>query len=196
MWQQWSWWWFEGMVSELDHGTGKLTPTHTHTDASIVNTLTHTGHTHVITYSSEREPQRITVTHLHQVPLVACFCATSEHAVRTCQHNYNLLGVCAFVLCVWVSLSRGICTVCCYPLSMVAFTDHLCVTPQHSSFMTVISPHGKSLLNSALSVLYTKDAIISSVIHAPRQNADIIFTCISGNSNECLSRRANAYGLA
>lgn len=67
------------------------------------------------------------------------------------------------------------------------------VTPQNSRITSVISPHAKSHLNSASSVFYTKDAIISFVVPAPLQQADIIFSCISGNSNECISRRANAY---
>lgn len=158
-------------------------------------THTHTGrHTYVMTRLCEMEPQRATITCTQQAAGSCLFvcdfracCAQLQPAVCVCVcrvYHYSCL--------VEFLPSRMLLP----PLSTVTFRPlvGLCsVTWQNFSITPVISPHAKSLLSSASSVFYTKEAIICFVVRAPLQRADIIFPCISGNSNERISRRANAY---
>lgn len=134
-------------------------------------------HTYVMTRLWETEPQRVTITHSQQVAgscLFVCdFRACCAHMSLRLQPAVHV-SVCAYV-CVdedsclvefllWCTLLPSLHHHIYRPL------EYLCsVTPQNSSIMTVINPHAKSLLNSAPSVFYTKDAIISFVVHAPLQ---------------------------
>ncbi len=102
--------------------------------------------------------------------------------------------VCVFCICLYFCRVEFLlpCMLLCYTSCHIyrPLVGLCSVTPQNFSISPLISPHAKSLLNSASSVCYTKDVSLplSSV-----QPADIIYLSIAGNSNEHMFKQANVY---
>lgn len=134
------------------------------------------------------------------LPAVACLCATSGHTACTYRCDYSLLCLC---VCVCVCIYRYSCMVEFLPPCMLPPSLHCHIdTPLVGlSGVTPVS-HLPSALTQRTSCIppllsFTQRMLSFQcyhfVIHAPLPCVDIIFPCISGNSNERISREANAY---